>query len=112
MEFRGHVVGYAIYHQCPPCPIGDWLHPDSYVWLIDSPGQDTGSPAQHALDRILLYANAMTHGSDHSSIPTASIYCALRGESDPESYLNVAETIRDCSKATEELLRGIRMTAS
>jgi hypothetical protein len=58
-EFLDHVRGYARYQQCTPCPVEDWVADNSNIWGIESPGRDTGDPALHFIDRLLLYAAAM-----------------------------------------------------
>jgi hypothetical protein len=106
-EFLDHVRGYARYQQCIPCPVGDWVG-DSNIWEIQSPGRDTGDPAQHFIDRLLLYSAAMERSSERS-LPVAGVFCGLCNNLDFVFNLSATECFAAYSINTQDFLRQIRI---
>jgi hypothetical protein len=108
-EFLDHVRGYAKYHKCTPCPVGDWLA-DSNIWEIQSPGRETGNPVQHFLDRLILYAAAMERPWERGrSLPVVLVLCALCNMLDAVFVLAANEVFIKHSIDTQDFLRSIRV---
>jgi hypothetical protein len=108
-EFLDHVRGYAKYHKCTPCPVGDWLA-DSNIWEIQSPGHDTGNPLQHLSDRFDLYAAAMQRPSEQSqSLPVVLVLAALCDTRDIAFILPANSVFINYSISTQNFLRSIRV---
>jgi hypothetical protein len=110
-EFLDHVRGYARYQQCMPCPVGDWLHAEGSIWEIHSPGRNTGDPALHFVDRLLLYAAAMERPwKEGRPMPLAGVLCALCNKQ-LSIVFNMAatRTFIHYSKSIQELLRSTRV---
>jgi hypothetical protein len=108
-EFLDHVRGYARYQQCTPCPVEDWVADNSNIWGIESPGRDTGDPALHFIDRLLLYAAAMERSWERS-LPVAGVLCALCNKQFDIVFNMVATRVFiDYSKSTQDFLRSIRV---